>query len=449
MKRQQNIPYGRIGANAMTYFQIERCAKVMFIALAFSILSIFSAIAQSATNYRIMFDKRTAGDGTIKIECAFTINFAEYDSITLDFGGPLQDETIQELHIMPDNIRYNIDYTSKQITFYRNRRNIQRIKMEYIYMNLTSALMYGDSGAEIWESIYSPSGEFYYPTQRGMEYSARIKFSSPDSLLVVSHSGIDATKWHRENRCVPINFAFLSRDKYEKQLMTGGYRCGIYQVIGKQADSARCELLCQLTEQSIRWFEEKYGDKYLCNRYGISAYPAFIFHNGNGSFNRYNMGFISASQEKFATYPDIYPLIHEVGHRWMGEYTMFIDSGVRGYAFIIETLNEFMTLMCIRDIVGIEEYETLLDSCRASWNKIKDTEQDIHPVDVTDNNNISVTYRKGIVMLDNIAQEIGYDTVVFSIARFYNECNGKPDLQYADFERLCSPIHDKLYDMQD
>lgn len=161
------------------------------------------------------------------------------------------------------------------------------------------------------------------------------------------------------------------------------------------------------------------------------------------------MGFISASQEKFATYPDIYPLIHEVGHRWMGEYTMFIDSGVRGYAFIIETLNEFMTLMCIRDIVGIEEYETLLDSCRASWNKIKDTEQDIHPVDVTDNNNISVTYRKGIVMLDNIAQEIGYDTVVFYIARFYNECNGKPDLQYADFERLCSPIHDKLYDMQD
>ena len=282
-----------------------------------------------------------------------------------------------------------------------------------------------------------------------MEYSARIKFSSPDSLLVVSHSGIDATKWHRENRCVPINFAFLSRNKYEKQLMTGGYRCGIYQVIGKQADSARCELLCQLTEQSIRWFEEKYGDKYLCNRYGISAYPAFIFHNGNGSFNRYNMGFISASQEKFATYPDIYPLIHEVGHRWMGEYTMFIDSGERGYAFIIETLNEFMTLMCIRDIVGTEEYETLLDSCRASWNKIKDTEQDIHPVDVTDNNNISVTYRKGIVMLDNIAQEIGYDTVVFYIARFYNECNGKPDLQYADFERLCSPIHDKLYDMQD
>ena len=132
----------------------------------------------------------------------------------------------------------------------------------------------------------------------------------------------------------------------------------------------------------------------------------------------------------------------------MGEYTMFIDSGVRGYAFIIETLNEFMTLMCIRDIVGTEVYETLLNSCRESWDKIRGTEQDRHPVDVTDNNNIPVTYRKGVVMLDSIAQEIGYDTVISSIARFYNECNGKQDLQYADFEFLCSPIHDKLYDKQ-
>lgn len=422
--------------------------KNLFVAIIFSVFTFLGATAQSATNYRILFDKCDMGDGVLKMECSFTINFAGHDSVTLDFGGTLQDEAVRELCITPNNIRYNFDPTSKQITFYRNRKDSQRVKMEYIYMNLTSVLMYGDSGAEIWECIYSSSGEFYYPMRRGMKHSARVKFSSPDSLFVVSHSGIDATKWHRENRCVPINFAFLSRDKYEKQRMTGDYGCDVYQVIGQQADSTRYELLCQLTEQSIRWFEEKYGDRYLCNRYGTSAYPAFIFHNGNGAFNRYNMGFISASQEKFATYPDIYPLIHEIGHRWMGEYTMFIDSGVGGYAFIIETLNEFMTLMCIRDIVGTEVYETLLNSCRESWDKIRGTEQDRHPVDVTDNNNIPVTYRKGVVMLDSIAQEIGYDTVISSIARFYNECNGKQDLQYADFEFLCSPIHDKLYDKQ-
>lgn len=54
-----------------------------------------------------------------------------------------------------------------------------------------------------------------------------------------------------------------------------------------------------------------------------------------------------------------------------------------------------------------EVHETLLNSCRASWDKIRGTEQDRHPIDVTDNNNIPVTYRKGGVMLDSIAQEVG------------------------------------------
>ena len=76
----------------------------------------------------------------------------------------------------------------------------------------------------------------------------------------------------------------------------------------------------------------------------------------------------------------------------------------------------------------------------------KDKRQDIHPVDVTDNNRITVTYHKGVVMLDAIAREIGYETVISAIVRFYKECNGKPNLQYAHFERLCSPIHDKLFD---
>lgn len=431
--------------NIRTSFQIEESVKVVFVALVFSVLSICSAIAQSATDYRILFDKRNAGDGVLKIECAFTIDFAERDSITLDFGGPLQEETIQELHITPDNIRYSLNPSSKHITFYRNHKDKERVRMEYIYMNLTSVLMYGESGAEIWESIYSSSGEFYYPMRRGVEYSARVKFSVPESLIVVSHSGIDATKWHKENRCVPLNFAFLNREKYARQRMTGRYGCEVYQVIGEQVDSMRYEQLCRFVEESIQWFEEKYGEKYLCNRYGTTTYPAFIFHNGNSSFNRYNMGFISASQEKFATYPDIYPIIHEIGHRWMGEYTMFINSGERGYAFIIETLNEFMTLMCIRDIVGAEVYEAILNSYRANWEEIRGTEQDVHPIDVTDNNNIPVTYRKGIVMLDSIAQELGYDTVISRIVQFYNECNGKPNLQYGDFERMCGLIHHKLH----
>ncbi|MBQ6938276.1 MAG: hypothetical protein IJN35_00335, partial [Muribaculaceae bacterium] len=110
------------------------------------------------------------------------------------------------------------------------------------------------------------------------------------------------------------------------------------------------------------------------------------------------------------------------------------------YAFIIETLNEFMTLQCIRDIEGIAVYENLIKECRDSWDKIKGTERDVHPVEVVKNNNVPVTYCKGVVMLDSIAREVGYDTVIDTIVHFYKACNGKPDLTYDDFERLCKFI---------
>ncbi|MBR2377880.1 MAG: hypothetical protein IKA91_00380, partial [Bacteroidaceae bacterium] len=73
----------------------------------------------------------------------------------------------------------------------------------------------------------------------------------------------------------------------------------------------------------------------------------------------------------------------------------------------------------------------------AAWKKIEGTERDVHPVDVVKNNNIPVTYRKGVVMLDSIARQVGYDKVRETIVRFYHECKGKPCLQYEDFERMC------------
>ena len=108
--------------------------KNLLVAIIFSFFTFLGATAQSATNYRILFDKCDMGDGVLKMECSFTVNFAGHDSVTLDFGGTLQEEAVRELCITPNNIRYNFDPTSKQITFYRNRKDSQRVKMEYIFM---------------------------------------------------------------------------------------------------------------------------------------------------------------------------------------------------------------------------------------------------------------------------------------------------------------------------
>ena len=392
--------------------------------------------AQCLSNYYLQFDKRDMGNGALKVQCAFTIDFAGQDSLVLDFGGNFEELAVAELMITPTDVRYTFDPIAKQIAFYREEYDTLRVDMEYIFMNLTSVFMYNNKGAEVWECICTDSGEFYYPMHRGLPYSGEVKFLVPDALHVVAQGSLGATEGMKIDQCVPLNFVFLDRGLYEKCTMQGKYKCDVYQLKGQQADSDRYAELCQLTALAMQWFEAKYGDAYIDPAYGTHDYPAFVFHNGNASFNRYNLGFISASQEKFATAPDIYPLMHEIGHRWMGEYTMFIESGSRGYAFIIETLNEFMTLQCIREVVGIEAYEELIADYRTRWEKIKGTERDIHPVDVTENNNIPVIYRKGVVMLDSIAREVGYDEVIATIVKFYQEYKGKPNLRYEDFEQL-------------
>lgn len=412
---------------------MKRCISLLLLLLVLSVC----VEAQRVTDYRLLFDKCGMGSGVLKVRCDFTIDFAGCDSVAMDFGGNFEELSVDELLVVPDTLRYSFDPLAKQILFYNTGVDAQRVRMEYLFMNLTSVFMYNNSGAEVWECIDGESAEYYYPMRHALSYRGEVCITAPDSLLVVYQGGYDATQWQSFDRCTPLNFAFLSRSRYEVRTMPGDYRCEVYQLKGQQADEGRYDELCRLTALALQWFEAKYGDAYIAPKYGVHDYPAFLFHTGNAAFNRYNMGFISASQKKFATYPDIYPLVHEIGHRWLGEYSMFIDSGTRGYAFVIETLNEFMTLQCIRDIEGVEVYESLIKECRDSWDKIKGTERDVHPVDVVENNNIPVTYRKGVVMLDSIAREVGYDVLVGTIVDFYKECNGKPGLTYDDFERLC------------
>ena len=393
--------------------------------------------AQCVTDYRLLLDKCGMGSGVLKVQCDFTIDFAGCDSVAMDFGGNFEELSVDELMVAPDTLRYGFNPLAKQIVFYNTGVDVQRVHMEYLFMNLTSVFMYNNSGAEVWECIDGESAEYYYPMRHALPYRGEVCITAPDSLLTLYQGGCDATQWQSFDRCTPLNFAFLSRSRYEVRTMQGDYHCPVYQLKGQQADEGRYNELCRLAVLAIEWFEAKYGDAYIDPVYGTHDYPAFVFHNGNASFNRYNMGFISASQEKFAIAPDIYPLMHEIGHRWMGEYTMFIESGSRGYAFVVETLNEFMTLQCIREVVGIEAYEELIADYRMRWDKIRGTEQDVHPIEVTENNNIPVTYRKGVVMLDSIAREVGYDAVIATIVEFYQACKGKPNLRYEDFEQLC------------
>lgn len=230
-----------------------------------------------------------------------------------------------------------------------------------------------------------------------------------------------------------LSFAFMNRKAYTQSTATIPDTVQIYQIRDMQCDTKRYNELLELTSKSIRYFSDIYKEEYVSEAQNIASYPIFLFHNGEGFSNRYNIGFISASQEKFSTYPDIYPLVHEIGHRWLGEWTLLINDGQPGAYFIKESLNEFMTFMFVRYYFGEKTYRTLIDRCQEKYSKIKNSANDTPLIDMTVNNNDIIVYYKGPLVLDSIAQKIGYDNLIKCIAQFYQQYTGKQHLRYIDF----------------
>ena len=73
-----------------------------------------------------------------------------------------------------------------------------------------------------------------------------------------------------------------------------------------------------------------------------------------------------------------------------------------------------MTLMFIRHFYGSESYMAQIEKCRTEYNTIKGTPQDEAIVNMVENNNNTIVYKKGPLVLDCIANEIGYDELTES-----------------------------------
>lgn len=401
-------------------------------------MSLFPAICwgQKINNYSLSFDKRYSEAANMRVICSFIIDFQDADSICMNLGGPFE-LSVDDLIVYGNtSLKYDYRKENKQIIYYRPSVQKVAISMEYNYTNLTSFFVYGKGDAELWETSYE---EYYYPYIPDINMSLSVKVSLPDSLSLISSYAMHKDSLNnyscRINNVLAqsLSLAFIRKEVYMKTTATIPESVQIYQIRNMQCKEERYNELLTLISESIRYFSRIYKDNYLSESHSITSYPIFLFHNGEGFSNRYNIGFISASQEKFSTYPNIYPLVHEIGHRWLGEWTLLINDGQAGAYFIKESLNEFMTLMFIRDYFGEKTYKDLIDQYKEEYQKIKNSKDDVPLIDITENNNNTVVYRKGPLVLDYIAKEIGYDRLIASITLFYQQYNRKIHLCYEDF----------------
>lgn len=401
------------------------------------------ATAQKISDYTLHISKTGQEAANLHVACSFGVDFQGTDSISMYFGGG-QEFSIDKLKMHGDGYEYTYDYAQKKIVIRRKDDRTVRVGMDYDYTNLSAFFIYGEGDTELWETSF---GEYFYPYVPNTCMDVAIEVETPDSLSFLCSYPLAANSATRYSGTLKhilsqsLTLAFLRTDAYQRTEAELPGEVSVYQIKGMQCGRERYDELLELTGASIAFFSEAYGEDYVSAERNVTALPAYLFHDGKGFSNRYNIGFISASQEKFSTSPDIYPLVHEIGHRWLGEWTLLIDDGEPGAYFIKESLNEFMTLLFIRHFYGPDTYEKQLDWCRSEYGKIKGTPQDEPIVDVVVNNNNTVVYRKGPLVLDRMAKKIGYDELAGIIAGFYREHAGKYPLKYTDFIDMVNASH--------
>lgn len=425
-------------------------SKIIFIATLIMMVCHLT-MAEEIKNYTLDISKVDQEASNLHVNCSFSLDFQGKDSVSMNFGGG-QDFSIDNLKIDGGEFEYELLQESRSIIFRKESSQEISVSMDYDYTNLSSFFIYGKGDAELWETSF---GEYFYPYVPNTFMDVALNVETPDSLSLICSYPLDSDDTMKYSGkfshilSQSLTLAFIRNEAYQRTDEYIPDKLSIYQIKGMQCNKERYDELLVLTEAAIVFFSGVYGEDYISAGRNVAALPVYLFHNGEGFSNRYNIGFISASQEKFSTKPDIYPLMHEIGHRWLGEWTLLIDDGQPGAYFIKETLNEFMTLMFIRYVCGSAYYEAQLDWCKSEYEKIKGTPQDEPIVDVVTNNNNTVIYRKGPLALIRIAEQIGYGELMNVISGFYKEHAGKYPLKYTDFIDMVNESHDGAGDKLD
>lgn len=450
--------------------------------------------ANRADDYAILFQKKAEEAFGLHVVCRFTLHFGDEDTIAMRFGGA-PEFSVSDLRVRtePETI-WHRDPDGKSITFVSGSERRCRIRMEYDYLNLHSALVYRDCGCELWETSYD---EFYYPLLPGERCRFEAHFELPEGCRPVG--GYPADEFHAPSVPGPLSarqrsgapdasapfrapFAPSGPDTHAVQPISGSRTansCGsdsaairrfvfrsthpltshslVFALVDTtryrerthvlEGDTlrywlmpepvvpeSRIEELHRLTAAAIAFFERSLGP-YDDPHAGISAPPVYLFH-GSGYSNRNNLNLISLSQAKVAAKPHLLPVAHELGHRWLGEWTLFVPDGAEAAYFLKESLVEYMTLLFARSYYGRERFRILFETeYLRPAQALRGTADDRRLIDMRRNNNDRAVYAKGPVVLEKVASAMGYERWIAFMRRFYTAYRYRP-LTYADFVGL-------------
>ena len=139
------------------------------------------AMAEEIKNYTLDISKVNQEASNLHVECSFSLDFQDKDSVFMNFGGG-QEFSIDNFNINSGDFEYELHRESKSIVFRKVSSQKISVNMNYSYTNLSSFFIYGKGDAELWETSF---GEYFYPYVPNTFMDVALNVETPDSLSLI------------------------------------------------------------------------------------------------------------------------------------------------------------------------------------------------------------------------------------------------------------------------
>jgi hypothetical protein len=410
------------------------------------------------SNYKLLFSE--IGGNTIHVCCEFDIALdslsESWNCLEMEFGGLLKEYAVDSLKVESSTpISYNYDYEQKKLQINLLKEHTAHIVIKYDFLSASITFTYRGV-CEIWETSY---GDFYYPFVFGESSLFDITIKVPDTYLTIGGYpfGESSEEQHIKTYHYKTEYPVVSHSFTFAILPDSTYRYAMYHISDfpikiyslKDIDisDARITELLNLTMASINFFSTHIAP-YESEQLDIRKQMTFIFHKNEYS-NRNDLNFIIASQHKFATYPHILPLAHEIGHRWFGEWTLLIKDGSPAAYFIKESLDEYLSILFAKHYYGQNFFDEQLKDRLTRYSSIKGTDKDKPLYKMVFNNSYEVTYCKGPLAIHEVVKIIGEEQWLVFMKNFYLKYANHPNLKYENLIDLLREQNENCADLLD
>jgi hypothetical protein len=364
-----------------------------------------------ATSYKMEITQKSLSKFFVKLDISLQNNYCEKDTVEFSFGGLIPMFAVRGLKIKSEKtIPFVFDQNEKIIKICKNKIKQGKISFEYKF-NIIWGISQFKNASLFYNSLEYPIP--YIENIDSVHFTCKVKKLKNFSVLtdIQKKSDFYTSELINIDR---IAFVFLDTAKFTIH----NYSTPFCEIKTFTTDST-------LTENDFNRLGRKLTDciKYFSTNITPCRYKELniIEIPWYGSTYIGNVAIVDKSVFKS------YTLFHEIIHEWIGGI-ITIKENSKGELLVKESLNDYFTMQYLKYEDGDSLYNVALQKYKDGYNKYLETNEDISIFEITKyaQSTYPIIMYKQVILLDELAQKIGYDKFNNSIFDFLKSTIGRP-----------------------